>query len=477
MAHPIIDVVKYEGDNSTFIWKHPCEDFNTKSQLIVHEGQQALVLLDGQASDPLGPGRYTMDTKNIPILRHIIGLATGGESPYHCEVYFITMTVQMALKWGTDSKVRYIDPDSGLPLGLGACGEMNLAVTDGKKLLQKLVGTTNGIAWGDSGAGFTKSVQNCFRPMVSTAVKSNLTAAIKEQEVSLFEVDEHLTELSAVLKQKLEPGFKEYGLEVPQFFLTTVVLPEDDPNFKRLRELYTITLQTRMARAEATVETAKAQAQADILAARRVAEMEKQTTATEIAKREAERTVIEAQAQAAAKRLEGLTEAEIMREKGYSQKDVLEADVQKAWAEGIGNMGSSGINIGNTTSGGSGMAGDLVSMMAGMKMAGMVMDKMGGVFDGMGEKPKAEAPEEKKQTLCPKCGAPLPGKAKFCLSCGAKIEPPVPEGMAVCPSCGKTVAKGRFCPECGYRFIATCPSCCKELPAGAKFCLECGAKV
>ena len=128
----IIEVVKYEGDNSSFIWKHPCEDFNTKSQLIVHEGQEALLLIDGQASDPLGPGRYTMDTKNIPILRHFIGMATGGESPFHCEVYFITRTVQMALKWGTDSKVRYIDPDSGLPLGLGACGEMSLCANDGK---------------------------------------------------------------------------------------------------------------------------------------------------------------------------------------------------------------------------------------------------------------------------------------------------------------------------------------------------------
>ncbi len=28
----IADIIKYEGDNSTFIWKHPSEDFNTKMQ-------------------------------------------------------------------------------------------------------------------------------------------------------------------------------------------------------------------------------------------------------------------------------------------------------------------------------------------------------------------------------------------------------------------------------------------------------------
>ena len=33
----IADVIKYEGDNTTFIWKSPLEDFNSMTQLIVHE--------------------------------------------------------------------------------------------------------------------------------------------------------------------------------------------------------------------------------------------------------------------------------------------------------------------------------------------------------------------------------------------------------------------------------------------------------
>ena len=41
-------IIKYEHDNSTFIWKHPCEDFNTTTQLIVHESQEAILFLNGQ---------------------------------------------------------------------------------------------------------------------------------------------------------------------------------------------------------------------------------------------------------------------------------------------------------------------------------------------------------------------------------------------------------------------------------------------
>ena len=47
----IAQVIKYEGDNSTFVWKHPSEDFNSLTQLIVHESQEAIFFMNGQALD------------------------------------------------------------------------------------------------------------------------------------------------------------------------------------------------------------------------------------------------------------------------------------------------------------------------------------------------------------------------------------------------------------------------------------------
>ena len=126
----IVDIIKYEGDNSTFIWKHPCEDFNSLTQLIVHESQEAIFFANGQAADTFGPGRYKLDAENIPILTKLINLVTG-VSVFHCQVYFINKTVQMGVKWGTDSKVRFVEPTLGVPVELGASGEMNLAVSDG----------------------------------------------------------------------------------------------------------------------------------------------------------------------------------------------------------------------------------------------------------------------------------------------------------------------------------------------------------
>ena len=68
----IADVIKYEGDNSTFIWKHPCEDFNTMTQLIVHESQEAIFFMNGKALDSFKAGKYTLETENLPILSKLI---------------------------------------------------------------------------------------------------------------------------------------------------------------------------------------------------------------------------------------------------------------------------------------------------------------------------------------------------------------------------------------------------------------------
>ena len=124
----ICEVLKYEGDNSTFIWKHPSEDFNSLTQLIVHESQEAIFFMNGQALDLFGPGRYTLETQNIPKIGRIFHRVVGDQSPFHCEVYFINKAEQMAIRWGTDSKVQYIEPQYGFPIAIGASGEMALRV-------------------------------------------------------------------------------------------------------------------------------------------------------------------------------------------------------------------------------------------------------------------------------------------------------------------------------------------------------------
>ncbi|MBR3095688.1 MAG: zinc ribbon domain-containing protein, partial [Clostridia bacterium] len=42
---------------------------------------------------------------------------------------------------------------------------------------------------------------------------------------------------------------------------------------------------------------------------------------------------------------------------------------------------------------------------------------------------------------------------------------------------GESTPKGRFCIACGAPLNNKCPNCGADVPAGGKFCLECGTKI
>lgn len=440
-----INVIKYEGDNDTFVWKHPIEDFNLGSQLIVHESQEAIFFLNGQALDLFGPGRYTLETQNLPVLKKVYDLPTDKQNPFHAEVYFINQTVQMGIKWGTSERVRFIDPETKIPLDIGAYGEMNLQVKDSRKLLVKLVGTTSGIAWEKGGSEFTKSIKDCFKPLIATAVKTNLATAIKAQQINILEVDEHLEDLSLALRESVSEGFEDYGLFVPQLYINNVSLPEDDNNFKRIREWYVnkgFTLR-------------EAEVQAEVIAARGKAELETE-------KIKAEKEIIAAQAEAQKTRLTGLAEADVMAAKGYSQKDVLQAEVQKAYAEGIGNMGGEGGT-------GGGMMSEMLGLGVGLAAMGNIGEQVGNAMRGMNGQTEPAAAVTPVPTGW-KCSCGAEGNTgKFCSECGKpKAEP------WTC-SCGQENT-GKFCSECGKQKPEAWTCSCGAVNSG-KFCSECGKKM
>lgn len=467
-----VSVIQYEGDNSTFVWKHPIEDFNLGSQLIVHESQEAIFFMNGEALDTFGPGRHTLETENLPVLKKLYPLPTGKQTPFHAEVYFINLTTQMALKWGTDSRINFIDPVTGIPLTLGASGEMNMQVCDSRKLLGKLVGTAGGLAnkqilSTESNASDTvhKTLRSYFRAPVMTAVKSHLANAITTQKINILEIDRYLDTLSKELRDRISPEFEEYGLTVPQFKVTNVALPEDDPNFKKLCELKTHGLD--MLEMDQKID---------------IAQKEQALKLTE-AETEAMVRMKQAVGTAEANKVLGLSEAEVMRAKGYTHKDELDLEAQKAWAAGIGQMGSQVvIGNGNGSGGSSNIASEMVSAMMQMKMAENMMDKM--KFPGSSA-PASEpaepatasaAPAPAADTwTCPECGE-SGNKGKFCMNCGHQKPTPKPEGWT-CPKCGHEGNKGKFCEECGEQKPAETWNCvCGETDIKGKFCPECGAK-
>ena len=317
----IAEIIKYEGDNSTFIWKHPCEDFNYLTQLIVHESQEAIFFMNGQALDMFGAGRYTLETQNIPLIGKALNKATNDKTPFHCEVYFINKTEQMNIKWGTDSRVQYIEPTYGFPLSIGASGEMTLRASDSRKLLLKLVGTENYLG--------QQQLTTYFRSFLMTRVKTYIAQVMKTNSINIFEIDENLTMFSNAIKNLLVGDFAEYGVALEQFFVTTILKPDGDRQYEKFKELHF--------RQYADIAEAKLRQQTEIINA----------------ETEAQKTVIDSRAQATKRAQEGYT---YQQERGF---DVAEKVAQN---EAVGEFTNMGVGFGTMA----GVGGAVGGMVGGM---------------------------------------------------------------------------------------------------------------
>ena len=335
----LASVIKYEGGNDTFVWKHPIEDFNLGSQLIVHESQEAIFFRDGKALDLFGAGRYTLATQNIPMLEKLYQLPTNTDEVFHSEVYFINLTTQMGIKWGTDSKVRLFDPVSGLHIEIGACGNFNLRVNDSRKLLVKLVGTVSEFKQNEViGDPYSISfVVGKFKALVINKVKSTLSRVIKENQINILEIDEYIDVISEQLRVIINETLGEYGLFMPEFFVTTIMTPDDDPNFKRLKQQFADkTLKVR----EEEIRKVEAQAAQE----RKMVEAQTEAQLKMVgAQGEAEALKIKAQAEAEAYKAQAYAEAEEMRVKGYTyQQETSRMVGMEAMQNGISGGGGEG---------------------------------------------------------------------------------------------------------------------------------------
>jgi membrane protease subunit (stomatin/prohibitin family) len=298
---------------------------------------------------------------------------------------------------------------------------MSLRVEDSRKLLVKIVGTEPYI----TNQGFAQKM----RAFLMTRIKTHLSSYIKSEKLNIFEIDEHLTKMSEALFDIFTPDFMDYGVSMERFFVTTIVKPEDEPNYKRFKDLHF--------RQYADIAEAKLRQQTGII-----------DQETEKAK-----TIIEAEATATRRAVEGYT---------YQQERQFDVAQSMASNEAVGGMANMGVGLGMM-----GAVGGTVAPVVG----GMMQNAMSGMA-GTGN-PSAPIAQPTANP-CTNCGKTLIVGSKFCLECGT---PTLADNEMICPSCSVKTIKGKFCLECGASMIKKCGNCETEIPTGGKFCPECGTVI
>lgn len=431
----VIEVVKYNGTPDIFAWKFPSEELGTWTQLIVNESQEAVLYKGGQALDVFRAGRHTLETANIPLLNKVVNLPFGGRSPFTAEVWYINRLHVLDIKWGTPTPIQIQDPKYKIFVPIRSFGQFGVQITDSKSFLTKLVGTVT---------IFDKdTITKYFRGLYLTKVKDAISSYLVKKSVSVLEINAYLDELSEYLQERIKPTLDEYGIDLVNFYVNDINLPEEDTAVKKLK---------------------------DALAKR--AEMD-------------------------------IVGYSYVQERSF---DTLEGAATNPSSGQAGFMGA-GIGIGLGVGMGGSMGNQVKDMTQSINTKDLkqckncnadmeVNQRFCPVCGCDSNKAKTETIPNSDMTVCSNCGKSYSKKSKFCPGCGDKYNPcrfcgsDMKPEETVCPQCGKAVPKTcpqcgcilenekmKFCPECGESLVRKCNVCGTQADGSSKFCPECGNKL
>lgn len=230
----LFSVVRFDGLRSRdwIIYKFPSEDLVLGSQLIVQEGQAAVFVKRGMVADVFYPGTYTLATENLPLLKGLVNLPFGGNTPFSAEIYFVNTTVRLDINWGTIDPIQLIDPKYYVKLRVRAFGQMGLRVLDCTTLFKQIIG-------GMQKADIVKydKIKEYYRGLLVIKVKSAIAEAIISNGISALEISTKLESLSANVKEQITPEFNHYGFEVANFYIQSINFPDED--FEKINKILT----------------------------------------------------------------------------------------------------------------------------------------------------------------------------------------------------------------------------------------------
>ena len=212
-----VDVIDWSEDGSdTLVWRFERQGNAIKwgAQLIVREGQQAVFVNEGRIADAFGPGRYRLETRNLPVLTSLLALPTALESPFKAEVLFVATRQFTDRKWGTRHPLILRDPELG-PIRLRGFGSYSLRVADPIQLIRELGGSNPHFA--------VENISEQLRNLIA----SRLADLLGDSRQPVLDLASRYDELAAALKGRLAAEWAGYGLELTTLLIENLTLPPE----------------------------------------------------------------------------------------------------------------------------------------------------------------------------------------------------------------------------------------------------------
>lgn len=215
--HQFIEVIEWkEQDSDRMVYQFPIHKNEIKmgAQLTVRESQVAIFLNEGQIADVFEPGRYELQTSNMPILTKLKSWKYGFNSPFKADIYFVNTKQFLDIKWGTKNPIMMRDKEFGM-IRLRGFGLYSFRISDPVTFMKEVFGTNPDVS------------TDIISPQLSNMIVSSITDFIGEMQIPALDLAMKYDEISDGIKEKMQPKFKELGLTMTNFAVENLSLPPE----------------------------------------------------------------------------------------------------------------------------------------------------------------------------------------------------------------------------------------------------------
>ncbi|MFZ0302752.1 MAG: SPFH domain-containing protein [Terracidiphilus sp.] len=217
ISKQFIRVIQWnEAEDGVLAYRYPMEDMEIENggQLTVRETQMAAFINEGKIADVFGPGLHTLSTRNLPILTDLMNWSKDFESPFKSDVYFFSTRLQIDQKWGTANPVTIRDKEFGV-VRIRAFGNYAYRVADPHVFFTQVSGTRQRYLAAD------------LEDQLRTMIVERMAGVFATSDVTFLDMAANQSALAAKIAAAVKPGFSTLGLEMNQFVVESVSLPDD----------------------------------------------------------------------------------------------------------------------------------------------------------------------------------------------------------------------------------------------------------
>jgi len=217
LGKQFIDVIQWtESEDGVLAYRYPMQDMEIQNggKLTVRDSQMALFVNEGRIADAFGPGLYTLNTQNLPLLTDLMNWDKAFKSPFLSDVYFFSTRLQVNQRWGTATPITIRDKEFGA-VRLRGYGIYSYRLADARMFYTKVSGTREVYGVAD------------LEGQLRNTIIGLMADTFGESNVPFLDMAANQVDLAQRIAERVRPVFADLGLLLDSFVVESLSLPDE----------------------------------------------------------------------------------------------------------------------------------------------------------------------------------------------------------------------------------------------------------